>query len=246
MKLTNQEFLDLKKLKIKKFRDQNDYFLIEGLHLIEEAKKSNLLKFIITSDNNYQDQNIKVKYTSYKNILQLSTTKTPQEYIGLCQKIKFKDYFSNNILVLNNINDPGNLGTLIRTALAFNFNDIIVEGVDIYNSKVLRSSQGAIFSANIFNTKNLIKDLKFLKNQKYKIVGSLLDKKAQHYQNLLFNQNDKIILVLGNESKGITKNIIKLLDFKIYIPINFESLNVAVAGGILMAHLNKKISKAKL
>ena len=137
-------------------------------------------------------------------------------------------------MILNKINDPGNLGTIIRTANSFNIKNIIVEGVDIYNPKVIRATQGAIFNMNIFNVNDLKKEILELKKQNYKIVGSLLDKNSIDYRNLKLDK-EKFALVLGNEANGIEKNIIELLDYKVYIPIEFDSLNVAIAAAILMA-----------
>ena len=235
--LTKNELNDYKKLLLKKYRKEKREFIIEGKHLIEEAlKHKNLLKKIITSNYSFEliNKNVDLKYTSFKNICALSTTKNPQPYIGICNFLELKNIEKEKILVLNKINDPGNLGTIIRTANSFNIKNIIVEGVDIYNPKVIRATQGAIFSMNIFNVNDLKKEILELKKQNYKIVGSLLDKNSIDYRNLKLDK-EKFALVLGNEANGIEKNIIELLDYKVYIPIEFDSLNVAIAAAILMA-----------
>lgn len=235
--LTKNELNDYKKLLLKKYRKEKREFIIEGKHLIEEAiKHKNLLKKIITSDYSFEivNKNIDLKYTSYKNICTLSTTKNPQPYIGICNFLELKNIEKEKILVLNKINDPGNLGTIIRTANSFNIKNIIVEGVDIYNPKVIRATQGAIFNMNIFNVNDLKKEILALKKQNYKIVGSLLDKNSIDYRNLKLDK-ERFVLILGNEANGIEKNIIELLDYKVYIPIEFDSLNVAIAAAILMA-----------
>lgn len=235
--LTKNEFINYKKLLLKKYRKEKQEFIIEGKHLIEEALKyKNLLKVIITSDHNFNitNPNLILKYTSYENICVLSTTKNPQPYIGICNFLEPSKIQEGKILVLNKINDPGNLGTIIRTAYSFNIKNIIVEGVDIYNPKVIRATQGSIFNVNIFNVNNLKNELIGFKKQNYKLIGSLLDKNSIDYRNLKLNEK-KLILILGNEANGIEQNIIELLDYKVYIPIEFESLNVAIAGAILMA-----------
>lgn len=235
--LTKNELNDYKKLLLKKYRKEKREFIIEGKHLIEEAlKHKNLLKKIITSNYSFEliKKNVDLKYTSFKNICALSTTKNPQPYIGICNFLELKKIQEEKILILNKINDPGNLGTIIRTANSFNIKNIIVEGVDIYNSKVIRATQGAIFNMNIFNVNDLKKEILELKKQNYKIVGSLLDKNSIDYRNLKLDK-EKFALVLGNEANGIEKNIIELLDYKVYIPIEFDSLNVAIAAAILMA-----------
>lgn len=233
--LSKNQLLKYKKLLNKKNIKIFQKFIVEGLHLIEESlKHKNLLDVIITSDYDYQNDKVKVLYTTYENISKLNSTKTPQKYLGICNILKFNQNINDDkVLILNKINDPGNLGTIIRTAYSFGIKDIIVEGVDIYNPKVLRSTQGAIFNVNIFNLKNLEDFIINLKQKKYKIIGSLL-KNSIDYNKLKINDK-KIAIVLGNESKGIENKIIKLLDYKVYIPIKFESLNVAVACGILLS-----------
>lgn len=233
--LNKNDILKYKKLLNKKYRYLNNEFIIEGKNLIEEAiKYPDILKLVITSDKRFKWKKSKIIYTSYNNICKLSNTKNPQQYIGICNFIKNKKIKNSNvILALDNINDPGNLGTIIRTAHSFGIEDIIVSGVDIYNPKVLRSTQGSIFNINIIQTKEIKNDILTLKNNGYKIVGSLLkDAKNYHDVNL---DNIKFVLILGNESQGISKEVIQLLDYRIHIPIKFESLNVAIAGAILLS-----------
>lgn len=240
-KLSKKDLNNFKKLLLKKYRYEKKCFLVEGKHLVEEAWKTNFLKFIITSNKNYRNDNISVKYCSYEEIIKLSTTKKPQDIIGICNFFNQKP-LGNKIILLNNINDPGNLGTIIRTARAFGFSDVIVEGVDIYNPKVLRSSQGSIFGVNIYNIKSSINFLEQNKNE-YSIIGTLLDKKATSFEKIESQLKTKVILVLGNESSGINKKIHKYLEYKVYIPIEFESLNIAIAGAIIMEKIHKKIDK---
>lgn len=237
-KLTQKEFLNLKKLLLKKYRLEQRCFLIEGKHLIEEAQDSKLLKYIVTSDKDYKNSKIKVKYCSKEDIKKLTTTKTPQDFIGVCNFFIDRD-IKDRVVLLNNINDPGNLGTIIRTARSFGFSDVIVEGVDIYNPKVLRATQGSIFKINVKNIKSSISFLSQNKN-KYSIIGTVLDEEAIKYEQIEGKIKKEIILVLGNEAKGIDKQIYKYLDHKVYIPIKFESLNVAIAGGILMEKISVK------
>ncbi len=236
--LLKSQFLHVKKLLQKKYRYQYQEFIIEGLHLIEEAQKhQEILKFIITSNKDFKingKKKIPIYYTSYENICKLSTTKTPQPYIGVCKFLNNNINYDNNfILILDNINDPGNLGTIIRTAYSFGIQNIIAKGVDIYNPKILRATQGAIFNTNIINNVDIYEAIQNLKSTGYKIIGSLL-KNAIDY-NKLEIKDEKLSLVLGNESNEISESIIKLLDYKVYIPIKFESLNVAIACGILLS-----------
>ena len=233
--LSKNQILHIKKLMQKKYRYQYQEFIIEGLHLIEEAlKHPKIIKYIITSDVNFQHKSVPVLITSYENICKLSTTKSPQPYIGICNFIQNNHLYEKDfILLLDNINDPGNLGTIIRTAHAFGVKDIILKGVDIYNPKIVRSTQGAIFNINIVNNVNLIETVTKLKNDGFKIIGSLLKDSIDY--NKVEIKDKKLVLILGNESHGINQDLINLLDYKVYIPIKFESLNVAIACGILLS-----------
>ena len=233
--LSKKQILHIKKLMQKKYRYQYQEFIIEGLHLIEEAlKHPKIIKYIITSDVNFQHKSVPVLITSYENICKLSTTKSPQPYIGICNFIQNNHLYEKDfILLLDNINDPGNLGTIIRTAHAFGVKDIILKGVDIYNPKIVRSTQGAIFNINIVNNVNLIETVTKLKNDGFKIIGSLLKDSIDY--NKVEIKDKKLVLILGNESHGINQDLINLLDYKVYIPIKFESLNVAIACGILLS-----------
>ena len=233
--LSKNQILHIKKLMQKKYRYQYQEFIIEGLHLIEEAlKHPKIIKYIVTSDVNFQHKNVPVLITSYENICKLSTTKSPQPYIGICNFIQNNHLYEKDfILLLDNINDPGNLGTIIRTAHAFGVKDIILKGVDIYNPKIVRSTQGAIFNINIVNNVNMMETVTKLKNDGFKIIGSLLKDSIDY--NKVEIKDKKLVLILGNESHGINQDLINLLDYKVYIPIKFESLNVAIACGILLS-----------
>ncbi|NQZ65929.1 MAG: RNA methyltransferase [Mycoplasmatales bacterium] len=217
----NKRIKEIAKLKNKKYRNKEKMFLVEGFHLIEEAKKKDLVIEIFTTD-----ENIEGTLVSNEVIKKISSTETPQPVVALVKKIKTSS-LGNKVLVLNNLQDPGNVGTLIRSAVAFDFSGVIVQGVDFYNSKCIRSSQGAIFQIPILQTNDI-------KNHfdDYQLIGSILDKNAKHYKDIKIK--NKFMLILGNEGQGIEKEIIDLLDEKVYIPIKFESLNVASAGAILL------------
>lgn len=228
--MTSSKLKFLKKLKIKKYRDREKLFLIEGFHLVEEAIKANIVEEIYASID--FPNSIMV---SNEIIESLSTNKTPQPIIALCKKITPKKISSNKVLVLEKINDPGNLGTLIRSALAFGFQDLIVEGVEIYNPKVLQASQGAFFSVNILEVKNSVEEISKYKNYQYLVTS--LGKDSEEFEHLA--KPEKIMLVLGNESKGISSEMKKIATHLIFIKTNFESLNIASAGAILMNHYKR-------
>ena len=215
----NTKIKEYTKLQQKKYRDKMGLFIVEGFHLVEEARKANIIVEVFSTDENQGE------HVSREVIKKLSSTETPQPIVAICKKIKEKK-ISNKVLVLNQIQDPGNVGTLIRTAAAFGWSDVVVQGVDIYSPKVIRSSQGAFFKINVVQAKDLS-----LINEHTK-VGALLDKHARQYNEM--KKINKIALILGNEGNGINEDVIRTLDYKVYIPIKFESLNVAQAGAILL------------
>lgn len=239
IKSINNEYIkELAKLKNKKNRDIAGKFLVEGYHLIEMAKE--YLETILISD--YKDLNI-IKNKNYilvtKEIInKLSSTQSPQGIIGIVNKKK-ESISNGNILMLDNVQDPSNLGTLIRSALAFGINNIILseDCVDMFNDKVIRGSQGSIFKVN-YSYCDLISKIKEYKNKGFSILGTSLENGVELNKTII---NDKFILILGNEGQGIRKEILNETNENIYIPINKEidSLNVAVAGSILMYELTK-------
>lgn len=225
---------ELIKLKQKKYRDKEKKFIVEGYNIIEEAK--DYITLIITSSK--EDENIlpNVEHILVpKEIIgKLSETVTPQGIIGICNYVTSRENFEGNVLVLDGLQDPGNIGTLIRTAICFDFNTIYItdNSCDIYNEKVLRATQGGIFKVNIIR-KNINDIIDDLKKKGYYIVGTSL-KNGIPLNDINFKNLNAIIL--GNEGNGVSKETIKLSNINAYIPINtsMESLNVAIAGGIIM------------
>lgn len=219
--LDNKKIKDAAKLLKKKYRDKEKKFLVEGFHLYEEAKKLGLIDEVFTTM-----KNIDGTLVSPEVIKKISDTKTPQPIVAIVNKPKSLS-LGNKVLVLDNVQDPGNVGTLIRTARAFNYDSVIVRGADIYSPKVIRSTQGTIFSIPIFQTHDISDFF-----EGYEKIGAILDKSSSKYNEI--KPSKKFMLILGNEGNGIEKEIIKKLDKKVYIPIDFESLNVASAGAILL------------
>ena len=224
----NPKVKELMKLKLSKNRKKEEMFIVEGAHLVKEAKMAGVLieAFYIEEKEGYT-------LVSESVMKKISTTDTVVKEIGLCKFIN-KNELSNKVLILDGVQDPGNMGTLMRSACAFGFGTVFIGNgcVDIYNEKVIRSSQGAIFKLNfIFGSV-----VEFVNNSKdYKIYGTnvvrgipLDDVKTE----------DKLGIILGNEGNGISKEVDDLLLDNIYIPMdNTESLNVAIAGSIIMYNL---------
>lgn len=224
----NQKIKDLMNSKILK---ENKLFKIEGTHAFEMAKNSGALVSVFSTKEipNFDGQQCIVSSSIMESI---SSAKTPQGIVCVCKYIEEKPLSSSKVLLLDNVSDPGNLGTLLRTALAFGYKDVILkEGCSQYNEKVLQSTQGAIFELNILNhfDKEMLKDyLVIVTEIKGSVELSKVEKEKKH------------ILVLGNEAHGVSKEILELADQRVRIDIkDIESLNVAVAGAIAMYELSK-------
>ena len=212
------------KLKHKKYRDQYERFLVYGKHLIDKAKDSDVLVDIIT--DNPEKEGILISKDIMKELQQ---TETYIDQIGVC-KIENKPRQSDAVLALDDVQDPDNVGALIRSAVAFGFNHIILSlgSADMYNEKVIRASKGAIFDCYI-ERKPLNDAIEKLKEQGYQVMA------ADAHQEGSLSETHKIVLVLGNEGHGISKQMMPLVDQFITIKTKtVESLNVSVAGAIIM------------
>ncbi len=221
----NKQFKLWVKLKTKKYRDINDMFLVYGEHLIEKARENDALIDIITS--NPEKPGILISDDLMKDLQQ-----TPSwiDSIGLCKKINHKK-ISNRVLCLDDVQDPDNVGALIRSASAFGFTHIIFSNhsADLYNEKTIRASKGALFDCYI-ERKPLYEALVELKNDGYKIVAA-----DAHESGDLSENKDKVALILGNEGHGLNQDTKSLVDQFVTIKTeNVESLNVSVAGAIIM------------
>lgn len=236
--IDNIKIKDIQKLQSKKYRDLTNTFLIEGEHLVLEASKAGLLNLIIKLEDYdlENDYELEIISCSSKVMRFLSELDNPSKVLGVCNK-KAGNIFGEKILMLDNIQDPGNLGTIIRSAVAFNVDTIVLseDCVDLYNSKVIRGSQGMIFNTNIVigNLKEIIASLKG-----YTIYGTKVDGGTELKT---ISENDKKIIIMGNEGKGLKKDILDLCDKYLYIKMNSncESLNVAVATSIILYELDK-------
>lgn len=235
----NFKIKELKKLHNKKNRDISNQFLIEGEHLVIEAFKGGLLQELIIEESYNVDIDIKKTYVSKKVISYLSLLESPSKVIGICNKKKETDEYGDKVLVLENIQDPGNLGTIIRSAYAFNVTTVVIseDTVDLYNEKVLRSSQGMFFKINVIR-KNIEQLLIELRKKGYQIYGTDVIKGV--YLNKLENRN-KSVIIIGNEGQGIKEKTKELCDEIILIKMNedCESLNASVAASIIMYEFNK-------
>lgn len=218
-------------LKNKKVRDKERLFLIEGDHLINEARKNNLLKYTISCVDENAD------YYVTKEIIEKISEQQSISYNIAVAKFIPEDAINGNIIILDNIQDPGNLGTIIRSATAFNINTIILslDSVDSYNPKVIRATEGMIFNLNIIR-RNLQEIIPTLKNIGYKIVGTNVNEGID-IRNI---EKEKIAIIIGNEGNGLKEETKKMCDSFINIKMNntCESLNAGVAASIIMYEVN--------
>ena len=214
-------------LKNKKIRDKERKFIVEGDHLIEEARKNNLIEYIISC----VDENADFYVT--KEIMEKISDQKSISYNAAVVKFIPEDSVNGNVIILDNLQDPGNLGTIIRSSVAFNIDTIIISdtSVDLYNSKVVRSTEGMIFNLNIIR-RNLEGIIPVLKNLGYKIVGTDVNEGID-VRNI---SKENVAIIIGNEGNGMSENVKEMCDEFINIKINksCESLNAGVAASIIM------------
>jgi len=234
----------LLKLQQKKYRQASKTFLVEGAHLVLEAIQagfaSEILMCVEKPMDDFDTKEIKSVYLSEPLFEKLAQTQTPQKVMAVCRMKEMDMIRHDRLLLLDNIQDPGNLGTLIRSALAFSFDGVIVSEatVDIYNEKVIRATQGAIFSIPIIK-RNLEKYILDLKASDVRVYGTeVSDAKPLS----AVCAHSKMAFVLGSEGAGVSDGVLSLVDENITVEMGdfSESLNVGVAGSILMYQFRKK------
>ncbi len=245
----NETIKNIRKLKEKKYRDINSEYIIEGIKLIKEALEEKAkIKLIVICEDCLGEKNIDKNllyeiakyeciYVTEKIFNLISDVKAPQGMLAVIEKNCKEEqinYLEDIIVVLDGIQDPGNLGTILRTVDSANLKQIIISSdtADCYNPKVVRSTMGAIFRVNVIETKDLIQTLKNIKKHKYDIVVTSLETENSIYD---IKYNKKVI-VIGNEAKGVSKEIQDLADTKVKIPMlgKTESLNASVATAIIV------------
>lgn len=236
----NTTIKNLLKLKQKKYRVEQNAFLVEGEHLVLEAQRYGRIKTIIYTSDYHGEIDLTGGLEVSQHVLEkLAFSQHPQPIMAVCHmQQKYIDLSSaKRLLLLDNVQDPGNVGTMIRTALAFHFDGVILshDSVDLYNDKLVRSTQGAIFSLPIMQS-HLIEEIKRLQQASFHVYATALHHAKPLAQ---FITEEKMAFVMGNEGNGISSIIQESCDGSIYIPImTAESLNVAVAAGIIMHHFN--------
>lgn len=226
--LTNEKIKRVAKLNQKRYRDEMNQFVIEGWHLIEEAKAANVLLEVFTIDPSIEGTLI-----SLEVMKKLTGLDSLPKVIGVASQ-KTSSIITDKVLVLDGVQDPGNLGTLLRSAKAFGFDTILLgKGTcDPYSPKVVRSTQGAIFTLNISHNVDLTMAYQTLKDKGYTLYATRLEQAVplQQVKPIL-----PFALILGSEGQGISDVSIQEADECVKIHMQgTESLNVAVAGSIIM------------
>lgn len=238
---------EAKKLKEKRYRSLNSKFLVEGFRFTEEALKSsfNVSEIFINENslNKWKEYNLESLLKNYTKVYiakdtafkQLSETENPQGIIAVVDKIKISEVKKEGIYLLaDKIQDPGNLGTIIRSAHAAGALGVIVTKgtVDIYNEKTLRSTMGSIFNIPVIEDENL-GFTKELKVNGFKLIVSSLEDSVDFYN---VDLNENLIIAVGNEGSGISEEIYSIGDIKVKIPMpgGAESLNAAVAASVML------------
>ena len=240
----NNLFKEVKKLKEKKHRIKSNKYLIEGLRFVEEAIKSKVSIDSIIFTESFKEknpelflkinENIKLIQMNEALLKQLCSTENPQGIVGVIN-MQNKELKSGELVVLvDKVQDPGNMGTIIRTAHAAGAAGIVMTKgtVDIYNDKTLRSTMGSIFYIPIVEDDSL-DFVKSLKKEGYKLVVSSLQGKNNFFEE---NLQGKVMIAVGNEGNGVSDEVYDIADIKVKIPMpgEAESLNVAVATSIMI------------
>lgn len=230
--LQNQKIKLWTSLHKKKERDKTNLFLIEGEHLIQEALKADIVETILTDTQSPFDFKNTI-FVTQQIMHKLSENVSDVHLIAVCHKLDLQPQRMQRVILLDGVQDPGNLGTLIRTALSFSFDAVYVskDTCDLYNDKVIRSTQGALFHMPVIQ-ENCLDTLYALQKKGFTVVATSLEKSKTMSE---IPQTDKMAFVFGNEGKGVSKEVQEKADTRLRIEMHgFESLNVAVAGGIVM------------
>ena len=239
--LENNKVKELVKLQQKKYRDLTNTYLVEGEHLVEEAYKNGAILQVICLEEVDLYSDLERFVVSYDVMKKISSLDNPPSIMALCKKSSYEEIVGDKILLLDGIQDPGNLGTMIRSSLAFGVTSIILSPncVDLYNPKVVRGTQGMIFHIPILSmdTKTAIS---IMKERNIPVYGTSVVNGVDA-STLASDKKEKYCLIMGNEGSGLSSEIFDLCDQNLYIPMNsrVESLNVGVACSILLYELGR-------
>lgn len=229
------------KLKEKKHRDQTQTFLVAGEHLIREAAAAGCLsELLVCRDLEPMIDTVPVYKVTKEILRKLTSLASSENYIGICRMPQYPHQNWERIIVLDGVQDPGNMGTIIRNAIAFDYQAVILSSdcVDIYNEKVIRATQGALFHLPVIRCE-LAQRLQELKQSGITIYATALTQ-SEPLQSIRVKRSHA--LIFGNEGAGIKREILRVADHTVKIEMAaFESLNVAVASGICMYYFYQSL-----
>ena len=255
----NEQIKQIRKLKDKKYRDETGLFVVEGIKTVNEAiaEEADIQLIVICDDSDEQGE-IKQKmlyevakynmlYVNQRVFEYISEVMHPQGILAVIKKKEAQEKINYNedlLVILDNIQDPGNLGTIIRTVDSIGLSQIILSKgtVDPYSPKVVRSTMSGIFRVNIVQVEDIEQTIKEIQKHKFKVVATDLATNKSMYD-ISYN---KTAVVIGNEANGVSKEVLDLADEKIKIPMlgKTESLNAAVATGVVLyEYVRQKLTK---
>ena len=238
--LENEKIKYYYKLQKKKYRDLSNEFIVEGEHLVLEAYKKGCLKEVLLLEDEVLPIDVEQIEVTYDILKKITTLNSPPKMIGLCEKI-IDTTIGKKILVIDEVQDPGNMGTIIRSAVAFNIDTIVIGNntVDAFSPKVVRATQGMIFHVPIVFY-SIDKLIPILKKLNIPLLATNV-KYGEEVKNLTKKEKETFALIIGNEGSGVNPKYLELSDKFIYIPMNevVESLNVGVATSIILYEMDK-------
>ncbi len=234
--VSNKEVVFLSKLRETKNIKENKMFIVETPHLVEEAYKAGLLLKVITNDESLNIYNVPTILMSNRCLEKISTLKSTPNIMGLVSLKENKEIRGNKIVILDNVQDPGNVGTIIRSALAFNVDTVVLsnDSVNYFNEKLVRSTEGNIFKINVV-TMDTLEAIRKIKEMNIDVYYADMYGKEEVSE----VKTTSYALVMGSEGKGISEKVKEECTKSIRIDMNSscESLNVAVASSIIMHSL---------
>ncbi|MCF0259956.1 MAG: RNA methyltransferase [Erysipelotrichaceae bacterium] len=232
--LTNAKIKNFARLSMKKDRDKTGLFLAEGIHMIEEARKAGILQEVLQTESLPVLEGVPTEFCSRPVLDKLSSNKSGTDCIGVCRKPVHDKTDGSRILMLERVQDPGNVGTLIRSAYAFGADLVILsEGcADPWSAKALQSSKGAVFHIPVLSCP-LTEKIQALKEEGTEVFATALHQDSVNLHNV--QVPDKWALVIGNEGQGLSSDVLQACTRSVFIEMqDFESLNAAVAGSIAL------------
>jgi len=233
--LENKTVKELTKLHQKKYRDEK--FLLLDKDLIKLAYESNYLDTLVYYNNLPFEFDKAIEVS--KDVLNKIAKRDDLDYLGVGKHINESDNYGDRIIILDHLQDPLNIGRIMEAAYLFGFDSVILsdESADIYNDKCITNSKGAIFKLNIIH-KDLNEEILRLQNLGYKVYATGLRKQTKELHEV--KASDKMAIILGNEGSGVDSHLMDISDDIIKIDmVNIDSLNVGMAGSIIMYYFSK-------